>query len=114
MVIKLKQEAEHNLSISACPHDCPSTCALEISHDTKQIYNVKGSDKNTYTDGIICAKTARYRERTHHPDRLLNPYKRTGEKGLNNFKKIGWEEALDIVSENFIMISNFKSNDIYL
>ena len=94
-----------NTSLSACPHDCPSTCTLEITHDKSYIYNVKGSRKNTYTDGVICAKTARYKERTHHPDRLLSPYKRTGDKGLNNFKKITWEEALDIVSENFITVS---------
>ena len=92
-------------SLSACPHDCPSTCALEILHDKTLIYNVKGSKNNTYTDGVICAKTARYKERTHHPDRLQSPYKRIGDKGLNNFKKIGWEEALDSVSENFITAS---------
>ena len=27
-----------NVSISACPHDCPSTCALEVTHDKQKIY----------------------------------------------------------------------------
>ena len=40
---------EQKVSISACPHDCPSTCALEISHDNARIYSVKGAEKNTYT-----------------------------------------------------------------
>ena len=70
MVLKLKQEIDYNLSISACPHDCPSTCALEVTHDDKQIYKVKGASKNTYTSGVVCAKVSRYSERTHHPDRL--------------------------------------------
>ena len=96
---------EQKVSISACPHDCPSTCALEISHDNTRIYSVKGAEKNTYTAGVICAKTARYSERTHHPDRLLNPLKRVGDKGSNDFKKIQWGEALDIVAENFITSS---------
>ena len=93
---------EQKISISACPHDCPSTCALEILHDNIQIYDVKGASENTYTAGVICAKTARYSERTHHPDRLLNPLKRVGDKGSIDFRKIGWEEALDIVAEKFI------------
>ena len=93
---------EQKISISACPHDCPSTCALEILHDNTQIYDVKGASENTYTAGVICAKTARYSERTHHPDRLLNPLKRVGDKGSIDFRKIGWEEALDIVAEKFI------------
>ena len=93
---------EQKISISACPHDCPSTCALEILHDNTQIYDVKGASENTYTAGVICAKTARYSERTHHPDRLLNPLKRVGDKGSIDFRKIDWEEALDIVAEKFI------------
>lgn len=98
----MKQETQNNISISACPHDCPSTCALEIMHDDKNIYKVKGASKNTYTSGVVCAKVSRYAERTHHPDRLTKPLMRSGEKGSNNFKEIEWEQALDIVAENFI------------
>ena len=98
----MKQEIEKNISISACPHDCPSTCALEIMHDDKNIYKVKGASKNTYTSGVVCAKVSRYAERTHHPDRLTKPLMRSGEKGSNDFKEIEWEQALDIVAENFI------------
>ena len=98
----MKQETQNNISISACPHDCPSTCALEIMHDDKNIYKVKGASKNTYTSGVVCAKVSRYAERTHHPDRLTKPLMRSGEKGSNDFKEIEWEQALDIVAENFI------------
>ena len=98
----MKQEINNNVSISACPHDCPSTCALEITHDKKKIYRVKGASKNTYTSGVICAKVSRYSERTHHPDRLTKPLMRSGKKGFNDFKDIEWEQALDIVAENFI------------
>ena len=98
----MRKELDNNVSISACPHDCPSTCALEITHDEKNIYKVKGASKNTYTSGVICAKVGRYSERTHHPDRLKKPLMRTGKKGSNDFKEIKWEQALDIVAENFI------------
>ena len=98
----MRKELDNNVSISACPHDCPSTCALEITHDEKNIYKVKGASKNTYTSGVICAKVSRYSERTHHPDRLKKPLMRTGKKGSNDFKEIEWEQALDIVAENFI------------
>ena len=98
----MRKELDNNISISACPHDCPSTCALEVTHDEKNIYKVKGASKNTYTSGVVCAKVSRYSERTHHPDRLTKPLMRVGKKGSNNFKKIEWEQALDIVAENFI------------
>jgi len=57
---------------SACPHDCPSTCALEVELlDGNRIGRVHGAKSNTYTAGVVCAKVARYADRVHHPDRLL-------------------------------------------
>ncbi|CUA85695.1 Anaerobic selenocysteine-containing dehydrogenase [Chelatococcus sambhunathii] len=87
---------------SACPHDCPSTCALDVEViDGKTIGRIHGSRDNSYTAGVICAKVARYAERIHHPDRLLHPLKRTGPKGSGRFERISWDEALDTVAERF-------------
>ena len=91
---------------SVCPHDCTSTCALEVEiKDAKTIGRVRGSMRNTYTNGVICEKVARYAERVHHPDRLQYPMKRTGPKGAksgrDNFTRISWDEALDTVAEQF-------------
>jgi len=88
---------------SACPHDCPSTCALEVELlDERTIGRVRGSKDNDYTAGVICAKVARYAEREHHPDRLLRPLRRTGPKGSGQFAPISWDDALDIVAEHFL------------
>ncbi len=81
---------------SACPHDCPSTCALEVEVlDGTRIGAVHGAADNDYTAGVICAKVARYAERIHHPDRLTRPLLRTGPKGSGQFREITWDEALD-------------------
>ena len=93
---------------SVCPHDCPSTCALEVevlrdaAGMARGIGAVRGAEANSYTAGVICAKVARYAERVHHKDRLLRPLLRTGPKGSGQFKEIGFEEALDRVAEAFI------------
>ena len=88
---------------SACPHDCPSTCALEVEVlDGQRIGRVRGADENAYTAGVICAKVARYAERIHHPDRLTQPLRRKGAKGAGEFEPIGWDDALDIVAEQFL------------
>jgi anaerobic selenocysteine-containing dehydrogenase len=88
---------------SVCPHDCTSTCALEIERiDARTIGRVRGSHRNTYTRGVICEKVGRYAERVHHPDRLLYPLRRVGPKGSGRFERVGWEDALDLVAESFI------------
>ena len=84
---------------SACPHDCPSTCALEIERlDPWRIGRVRGAAANDYTAGVVCSKVARYAERTHHPDRLTRPLRRTAR---GTFAPIGWDEALDEVAGAF-------------
>ena len=88
---------------SACPHDCPSTCALEVEVlDGRTIGRVRGAEDNTYTAGVICAKVARYAERIHHPERLLHPLRRVGPKGSGRFARVSWDEALDLVAERFL------------
>ncbi len=90
------------LVASVCPHDCTSTCALEVERlDANTIGRVHGSRRNDYTAGVICEKVARYAERVHHPDRLSHPMKRTGPKGSGQFARISWDEALDTVAEQF-------------
>ncbi|MGD9837908.1 MAG: molybdopterin-dependent oxidoreductase [Afipia sp.] len=90
------------VAATACPHDCPSTCALEVDVlDERTIGRVRGARDNSYTAGVICAKVARYAERIHHPDRLTRPLIRTGPKGSGTFAPISWDEALDLVAEKF-------------
>jgi len=87
---------------SVCPHDCPSTCALEVERlDEHTIGKVRGAKGNDYTDGVICAKVSNYRERIHHPDRLTTPLKRVGAKGDGKFAPVSWDEALDEIVHNF-------------
>lgn len=88
---------------SACPHDCPSTCALDVEIiDGKRIGKVHGAKDNSYTAGVICAKVARYSERIHHPDRLLKPLVRSGAKGDGHWKDVSWDAALDLVAEKLL------------
>ena len=87
---------------SVCPHDCPSACALEVERiDGRRIGRVRGASAQSYTQGVVCAKVARYAERQHHPARLSHPLRRVSEKGAGeaSFVPISWEEALDEVAE---------------
>ncbi len=81
--------------LSTCPHDCPSTCALEVELlDAHTIGRVRGARAQDYTLGVICEKVARYAERIHHRARLLHPMKRKGPKGSGEFQPISWDDAM--------------------
>src|SRR3990172_1218772 len=91
------------IGATACPHDCPSTCALEVELiDERTIGRVHGAKDNDYTAGVICAKVARYAEREHHAQRVLHPLRRVGAKGSGEFAPVSWDDALDLVAEQFL------------
>src|SRR5438309_4517417 len=86
---------------SVCPHDCPSTCALDVEVlDGRRIGTVRGAT-NSYTAGVVCAKVARYAERIHHPERLTHPLRRAGPKGSGRFARMSWGGALDDSGDRF-------------
>jgi len=61
---------------------------------------VHGNEHHPATGGVLCTKVSRYTERTYHPDRILNPLRRTGPKGAGQFEEVSWDLALsDIASK---------------
>ncbi|MFP3542134.1 molybdopterin oxidoreductase family protein [Rhizobium sp. SIMBA_035] len=95
--------AKSRVGHTACPHDCPSTCALEVDiSDDGRIGRVRGAGDHSYTSGVICAKVARYAERLYHPDRLMHPQRRKGAKGAGNWQQISWDDALDEIANAFV------------
>ncbi|MGH7092741.1 MAG: molybdopterin-dependent oxidoreductase [Stellaceae bacterium] len=97
-------DAAVDTAFSVCPHDCPSACALEVERlGGTRIGRVRGAAGQSYTDGVVCAKVARYAERQHHPDRLSVPLKRIGDRGggRDAFRPISWDDALDEVAGAF-------------
>jgi anaerobic selenocysteine-containing dehydrogenase len=91
---------------SVCPHDCPSCCALSVERiDGSRIGRVRGAEAQSYTQGVVCAKVARYAERQHHPERLSVPLRRVGEKGRGRdaFVPVSWDDALGEVAERFTL-----------
>jgi anaerobic selenocysteine-containing dehydrogenase len=94
-------------AFSACPHDCPSTCALDVELLADgRIGRVRGAADNGYTAGVVCAKVARYAERLYHPDRLLKPMRRVGAKGKGRFEELSWDAALDLIAERFLAVED--------
>ncbi|HNI73205.1 MAG TPA: molybdopterin-dependent oxidoreductase, partial [Accumulibacter sp.] len=86
----------------ACPHDCPDTCALDISVVDGRVVKVSGADDHPPTAGVLCTKVAYYPERIYHPDRLLYPQRRIGAKGPGaRFERISWEQALTTIAERY-------------
>ncbi|MBI3049251.1 MAG: molybdopterin-dependent oxidoreductase [Acidobacteria bacterium] len=92
---------EHTVS-TVCPLDCPDSCSLDVDVQDGRITAIDGSTANPVTDGYICAKVRRFPERLYGVDRLLYPAARKGPKGAGSFKRVSWEEALELVADRML------------
>ena len=85
--------------LGACPHDCPDTCSLITTVQDGVATKVQGNPGHPQTDGVLCTKVSRYTERTYHPERLLQPLRRSGPKGSGQFTPVSWEAALTDIAQ---------------
>src|SRR5262245_27135539 len=83
---------------SACPLDCPDACSLAVTVQHGKVIGIDGAHTNPVTGGFICAKVRRFGDRVYGPDRLLYPAVRTGRKGDGKFKRVTWEEAIELIA----------------
>ena len=88
-----------------CPHDCPDTCAMQVTVQDGRVTRVAGDPDHPPTHGSLCTKVSRYAERSYHPQRVLTPLKRVGPKGLGRFEPVGWDEALDAIASRLKAIA---------
>ena len=89
--------AEPTVVRGACPHDCPDTCAWEVTVGTAWP-RARGVKEHPFTRGGLCAKVNHYLERVYSPDRILHPLRAPGPKGDGRFERVGWDEALDEIA----------------
>lgn len=84
---------------AACPHDCPDTCAIRVTVDGGRAVRIQGAAEHRFTAGALCTKVSRYLERTYHPERVLQPLRRTSRKDEPpRFEPIGWDEAIATIA----------------
>jgi len=94
-----RMAAEPTVIRGACPHDCPDTCAWEVTVRDGVAEKLVGVKEHPFTRGGLCAKVSHFLERTYSPDRLRHPLIRTGPKGEGAFRRASWEEALAHIAE---------------
>jgi anaerobic dimethyl sulfoxide reductase subunit A len=80
---------EHAEYISTCSANCGGTCVLHLMVRDGRVTDVRPDARHT-----PCLKGLAQHEKIHHPDRLLYPLRRIGQRGAGRFERISWDDAL--------------------
>lgn len=78
---------------------CDLNCAVLVTVQDGKVKAIKRNPDHPVTPNSICVKAACAHEYISHPDRLLYPLKRDGERGSGRWTRITWKQALDEIAE---------------
>jgi len=95
--------------ITSCGHDCGGRCVLKVHVQQGKIVRIE-TDDGDEPQLRACLRGRAYRQRVYSPDRIKYPMKRIGERGEGKFKRISWDEALDIAAGDLIRVKDTYGN----
>ena len=83
-------------------NNCGGRCRILVHEKDGKILSIKGDPK--YPDKMPCIRGLNYHKTFLGDDRLTTPLKRVGKRGEGKFEPISWEEAVDIITKEWIRI----------
>ncbi len=101
----VKSQDEVKIVSTACNSHCGGSCILRVHIKNGVITHIE-TDNGEEPQYRACLRCRGYRQRVYHPDRLLYPLKRVGERGEGKFKRVSWDEALDTVAGEIKRVRN--------
>ena len=81
---------------------CHNGCGvLHYTDKDGNLVKIEGDPKSPMFNGRLCMRCLVVPEAVSHHSRLYNPLKRAGERGENKWEEITWDEAYDIIEEQY-------------
>ncbi|WP_413741142.1 DMSO/selenate family reductase complex A subunit [Sodalis sp. RH15] len=113
-------EKTENVVWSACTVNCGNRCPLRMHVVDGEITYVETD--NIGNDGFdephqvrACLRGRSIRRRVYHADRLKYPMLRVGRRGAGKFRRISWDEAFTLISDNLKrIIKQYGNEAVYL
>lgn len=94
---------EERIVTTTCTSHCGGSCLLKVHVKGGVITRIETDDGDS-PQFRACLRGRAYRQRVYHPERLLYPMRRSGERGEGKFERISWDEALDTVAKELIRV----------
>ena len=91
--------------------DCGGRCPLKLHVKDNRILRVEGDDIAEPEQLRTCLRCRAFRQYVHHPQRLMHPQKRIGDRGEGKFERISWDEALEMLAGELTRVKETYGNE---
>jgi anaerobic selenocysteine-containing dehydrogenase len=76
---------------------CVNSCAIVGYLEEGRLVKIEGNPRFRTNNGKLCARGQAGINQLYNPDRLLYPMVRTGKRGEGKWRRVSWDEALDLL-----------------
>ncbi len=85
---------------------CVWRCGVLAKVQGGRVVKLEGNPAHPHSRGRLCARGQSGLMTTYDPDRVLTPLVRVGPRGSGLFRKVSWDDALDLVAEKMLDIKS--------
>ena len=96
--IEISPKVSDEIKKTTC-YMCACRCGINVHLKDGKVAYIEGNKDHPVNQGVLCAKGSAGIMQVNAPSRLDAPLMRVGPRGSGEFKKISWEEALDLAVE---------------
>jgi anaerobic selenocysteine-containing dehydrogenase len=79
------------------PPGCHDSCGVLLYTKDGQLARIEGDPLAPYNDGKLCIRCLNLLESVNNEQRVKYPMRRVGAKGGNEWQRLSWEQAYDII-----------------
>lgn len=99
---------------AVCHRDCPDSCFIDVKVDENRIVSTKGSTENPITQGFLCPRGIGDPKRVYSKERVLYPYAKPKGKLHDSFRRVVWEEAIQLAAKRLRQVIGQYGNESVL
>ena len=96
--IEISPKVSDEIKKTTC-YMCACRCGINVHLKNGKVAYIEGNKDHPVNQGVLCAKGSAGIMQVNAPSRLDSPLMRVGPRGSGEFKKISWEDALDLAVE---------------
>jgi anaerobic selenocysteine-containing dehydrogenase len=95
--VELSEPVSDEIRKTTC-YMCACRCGIDVHLKDGKVRYIEGNRDHPVNRGVLCAKGSAGIMQQYAPARLDGPMLRTGPRGSGEFRRISWDEALDLAT----------------
>ncbi len=92
-------EVEEEQQIRTICRACLNNCGIIAHVRDGRVVKLEGDPGDPMNKGAACAKGLAGIQALYNPNRIKYPMKRVGERGVNEWERLSWEEAIKEIAD---------------